>query len=100
MVHSESREAVYEAREDVILRDVAGEHLLVPIRHDVADMQAIYAMTGVGVRIWRLLDGVRTLGAIHDTIAESFEVDRDSAWMDLCGFVERLEERRLVERRG
>jgi hypothetical protein len=95
-----ARDAIYAAREDVILREVAGEHLLVPIRHDVADMQAIYAMTGIGARIWRLLDGTRTLGGVHAAIAAGFEVDEDRAWQDLCEFVDRLEERSLVERRA
>ena len=93
-------DAVYATREDVILREIAGEHLLVPIRHNVAELQAIYALTGVGVQIWKLLDGVRTLRAVQAAITERFEVGAEEAWTDLCAFVERLEERGLVERRG
>jgi hypothetical protein len=96
----ERRDAVYALHADVVLRDVAGEHLLVPIRHNVADMQAIFAMTGIGVRIWRLLDGTRTLGAVQDAILEGFDVDAERAWADLCEFIESLEEHGLVERRA
>jgi hypothetical protein len=90
---------VYATREDVILREIAGEHLLVPIRHNVAQMQAIYALTGIGLAIWKLLDGTRTLRTIQEAIVEGFEVSATQAWTDLCDFVDHLEEKGLVERR-
>ncbi len=90
---------VYCRRQNVVLRQVAGEHLLVPIRNDVAQMQAIYALTGVGVRVWELLDGTRSLAAVRDSMVSRFEVDADQAWADLRAFVDGLAERDLVERR-
>jgi hypothetical protein len=90
---------VYAALDGVVLREIAGEHLLVPIRSDLADMEAIYALMGVGVRIWGLLDGTRTLGAIREELVARYDVGADEAWADLCDFVMHLEERGLVERR-
>lgn len=89
---------VFARREGVVLRRIADEHLLIPIRHDVADIQAIYAVMGVGVRIWELLDGRRTLNEIRDSIVERHAVSDEAAWADLCAFVDHLEERGLVER--
>jgi hypothetical protein len=91
--------AIFAARDGIILREIAGEHLLVPIRSDLAEMEAIYALMGVGVRIWGLLDGTRTLGAIRHELVACYEVGLDEAWADLCDFVTHLEERGLVERR-
>lgn len=96
----EAHGAIYAVHEDVILREIAGEHLLVPIRRHVAEMQAIYALMGTGVRIWQMMDGSRTLAAIQAAIMERFDVSAEEAWIDLCGFVEHLEEQGLVERRG
>lgn len=96
----DTRDAVYARREDVILREVAGEKILVPIRNYVADMRAVFALTGIGATVWELLDGVRTLDEVLCAIAEQYEVEMAQAWDDLQAFVEQLREADLVEDRG
>jgi len=93
-------EAVYARREDVLLRPVAGEQILVPVRHHVADMRAIFALTGVGAAVWELLDGMRPLDGILSAIVERFDVGSTEAWNDLRAFIGQLREAGLVERRG
>jgi hypothetical protein len=95
----EEAKAVYARREGVVLREVAGEHILVPIRRDVADLQAIFALNRVGLRIWELLDGVRSLDGILGELLERFDVAAEEASVDLRSFVERLSAAGLVERR-
>ena len=92
--------AVYARREGVVLREVAGERLLVPIRKDVADLKAIFALNRVGLRIWELLDGERPLEGVLAGILERFDVPVAEAEADLVAFVGRLEAANLVERRG
>jgi hypothetical protein len=95
----EAASAVYGPRESIVVRRIAGEHLLVPIRGHVSQMKAIFALTGAGGRIWELLDGERALGDVRDALVERFEVGAEQAWAELCEFVEHLEESGLVERR-
>jgi hypothetical protein len=92
-------EAVYARREGVVLREVAGEHILVPIRSDVADLRAIFALNRVGLRIWELLDGATSLDGILSELLERFDVAAEEASADLRSFVERLSAAGLVERR-
>jgi hypothetical protein len=92
--------AVYARREGVVLREVAGEHILVPIRRDVADLKSIFALNGVGLGIWELLDGVRALDGVLAELVERFDVPSDEAAADLLAFVGRLEAAGLVERRS
>jgi Coenzyme PQQ synthesis protein D (PqqD) len=91
--------AVYARRDDVVLREVAGEQLLVPIRNDPDGMQAIFALTGTGVFVWGLLDGERPTGAILAAILERFDVTPEEAEADLNAFIERLTKAGLVERK-
>lgn len=93
-------EAVYVPRGDVLLRVVAGEQILVPIRSNVADMQSIFALTGIGAAVWELLDGVRTLNGVLAAIVEQYEIGTEQAWDDLRAFVAQLCEAGLVTRRG
>lgn len=91
--------AVYARRDDVVLREVAGEQLLVPIRNDPDGIQAIFALTGTGAFIWGLLDGERALDAVLAAILERFDVTPEEAEADLGAFVERLGAAGLVEER-
>ena len=92
--------SIYARREPVVLRRIAGEHLLVPIRRRVSDLQAIFGLTGVAAPVWEMLDGTRTLGEVRDAVVARFDVSPERAWTDLCRFVGHLEESGLVERRG
>lgn len=91
--------AVYARRDGVVLREVAGEQILVPIRRDVADLKAIFALNTVGRCIWELLDGTRGTGAVLAGLVERFDVSPEEASADLHAFVERLTQAGLVERR-
>jgi hypothetical protein len=95
----EAGEAVYARRDGVILREVAGEPILVPIRRNVADLKAIFALNSVGRCIWELLDGTRGMDDLVVGVVERFDVSRDEALADLLAFVERLTQAGLVERR-
>ena len=95
----EAGEVVYARREGIVLREVAGEQILVPIRRNVADLKAIFALNNVGRCIWELLDGVRGVDGILAELVERFDVTAEEASMDLDSFVERLSQAGLVERR-
>ena len=94
----EAGKAIYARRDPIVVRQIAGEHLLVPVRRKVGEMRAIYALMGAAAPIFELLDGSRSLGEVKDALLERFEVSGEEAWAELCRFVEELEEQGLVER--
>ena len=81
----------YRKSPDLVFRQIAGEFVLVPIRHDVADLEAVYTLGGVGVRIWELLDGMRDGYAILDQIVLEYDITPDEARSDLIEFLGELE---------
>ena len=97
---AEAGKAVYSPRDPIVVREIAGEHLLVPVRRRLGEMRAIYALMGAAAPLVELLDGSRSLGQVRDALVERFEVSSEQAWAELCSFVEELEEQGLVERRG
>ena len=82
--------------ERVVARAVAGETLLVPIEGELANLQRIFALEGVGETIWDLLDGERDLGAVRDAVVERFDVDADEAGRDCLAFATELALAKLV----
>jgi hypothetical protein len=91
-----SADAVYARQDDVVLRDVAGEQILVPIRHNVADLQAVFVLNGIGAFVWGLLDGISTLAVIHGQILDQYDVAPEDAWADLGAFIGELSQAGLV----
>lgn len=92
--------AVYGPRGESILRNLAGEWFLVPIRTSPADFRAIFNVNEVGAAIWGELDGSRSLGAVLETVLQRFDAPAAEAVGDLFSFIGQLEGAGLVERRG
>ncbi|KAA0253630.1 PqqD family protein [Acidobacteria bacterium ACD] len=92
--------AVFGRAEGVVLREVAGESLLVPVRKGVANLDVLFALNAVGAEIWRRLDGATPLDAVLDAVLEKFDVSREEARADLAEFVESLGQARLLERKA
>ena len=89
---SEMRETNYLARnEAIVARRIGDEFILVPIRQRAGEVDSIYTLNEVGARVWELLDGQTSLGAIRDAIVEEFEVSPEEAEVDLLAFVGQLQ---------
>jgi hypothetical protein len=92
-----SWETVYRRSDDVVLRTIAGENLLVPVAGDLAHMQAVWVLNPVAVFIWEHLDGVRSVAEIRDQVLDEFEVDDEQASADLLALLGELEGTGLVK---
>ena len=90
--------AVYNKREELVSRSIAGETLVVPVSGRLADLQRIFALEGAGAFIWERLDGERPLGRIRDELLERFAVTRDEAERDLGEFIAELSTAGLIAR--
>jgi hypothetical protein len=89
-------ETILAASPDVVARQVAGEHLLVPVRRGVAEIDYLFTADPAGSFIWSCLDGRRDLRSIARLVAESFEVDEPRALQDVLGFAAELGSAGLV----
>jgi hypothetical protein len=83
---------VYIKDPNIVNRKIAGEMVLVPIRHNVGDLACIYNLNEVGSRIWELINGGTTLGQIRDKVVEEYEVAPGEAEADIIEFLEQLEQ--------
>lgn len=81
----------YRRSPDLVHRRIGDEYILVPIRSNVADMEAVYALGGVGALVWELLDGERDGRSILTQIVEEHDVAPDEARRDLIDFLQQLE---------
>lgn len=81
----------FKKNSDIVFRKIADEVILVPIRHNVGDLESIYTLNEVGARIWELVDGQRKLKEIKEILVEEFEVSTQEAEKDLIEYLQQLE---------
>lgn len=92
------RERIYRRSTDVVARQVGLESILVPIRHNVGNLDFVYTLSPVAARIWALVDGSRSVEAIADELCSEFDVDPATAAADVTALLEDLASASLVAR--
>ncbi|MFP5247188.1 MAG: PqqD family protein [Thermoanaerobaculia bacterium] len=74
---------VFRRSPDVVARQVGHESILVPIRHNVGNLDFVYTLSPVAARIWSLLDGMKDIDAILTELSGEYDVDRTTLEADL-----------------
>lgn len=87
----------YTQSSDVVLRRVAGESLLIPVKGQLANLQSIFVLEGVGEEVWKRLNGESRLAEIVRDVADLYSVERDVVADDCDEFVRFLLDENLVE---
>lgn len=84
--------------DDIVMRNVGGEMILVPIRANVGDLDSVYTLSTVAARVWTLLDGSRTLDEIAALLTGEYDVSHETLRADLEELIASLESSSLVSR--
>lgn len=75
----------------MVSRQIADEHILVPIRQHANDLGDIYALNELAGFVWDLLDGSCPAKDILERILEEYDVPPDVAQHDLLALLEQFE---------
>ena len=75
---------------ELILREIAGEHILVPVGATALRIQGMINLTESGVLIWEKLSEECTEQELVDLLLEQYDIDRDTAQADVAGFLNQL----------
>lgn len=81
---------------DLILREIYGKNILMPIRFNEASNDPIY-FNEVGALIWKLSDEAQNLTELLDLVCEAYNLKMDSAEAaSVEGFINQLIESKLI----
>jgi hypothetical protein len=81
---------------DVVARDIAGEHLLVPVRSGITAIDSLYTCNASGAFLFSRLDGRTDVAALARALAAGFEVGEEEALRDALAFLADLRASGLV----
>jgi hypothetical protein len=82
--------------DDVLVREVAGEVFMVPIRGKLADLQDLFVLNRIGAWLWNRLDGSRSSDEIALDMASEFKIEISRAREDLALFLDELDDLDLL----
>lgn len=81
----------YQRNEDFIFRKIVEEIILVPIKQNVAEMEAVFTLNEVGAFLWEQLGQPRSLSELHNAVLNEFEADSASVLEDIEAFLKEAE---------
>ena len=82
--------------EGFLIRNIAGEDILVPVGSKAVDFNGLITLTPVAAYIFRLLEEGKSEGDLVESILQEYEVDRQTAEDDLTIFLESLREQGVL----
>ena len=75
---------------DFILRQIAGENILVPCGEAAKKINGLINLNSTAAFIWKNLDEVKDLEELAARVREEFEVDEETAKRDVEGLTREL----------
>ena len=73
-----------------ILREVAGNFIVVAVGNAVKDFNGVITLNEVGAFLWKKLEGGATEEDLVDALLSEYEVEKDVAEADVKKFVDKL----------
>lgn len=74
----------------MILRKIAGEHILIPVGETALKVHGMISLSESGLLLWQKLQNDCTQEDLVQVILDEYEIDRDTALRDVRGFLEKL----------
>lgn len=80
-----------------MLREIAGQWIIVPLGARVVEFNGIMTLTESGAILWRLLEKGATQEEMLDALLKEYDVDAETAKRDITSFVDSAKSKKLLE---
>ncbi|MFZ0281895.1 MAG: PqqD family protein [Bacteroidales bacterium] len=88
---------VFSHSPDIVTRKTGSEYVLVPVANNIADMNSVYTLNETGAFIWELIDGSRNVEEIINTLVEEYNIEKETATIDIFEFAENLKDYLIIK---
>ena len=87
----------FRKKGEFVTRSIANETVVVPVRGQVGDLDAIYNLNEVGGFIWEQIDGRKSISQVAEAVHGEFEVALEQAEKETSEFIAALEAAGMIE---
>jgi hypothetical protein len=92
---------VYAPSEDVVVREIEGEIVIVPLASGIGDLEdELFTLNETGRSIWGKVDGARSLAAVVRELVDEYEAPDGLIEEDVVGFLQELFTRGMIVEKG
>jgi hypothetical protein len=92
---------VYAPSEDVVVREIEGEIVIVPLASGIGDLEdELFTLNETGRSIWDKVDGARPLAAVVRELVDEYDAPGGLIEEDVVGFLQELFARGMIVERG
>lgn len=84
-------------KEGYMLREAAGETLVVPFGEEALNFQGIISLNETGAFLWNQLEQGCEQDALVKALLNAYEIDADTASNDVKDFVEKVKKAGVVD---
>ncbi len=92
-----SRSAVYKASDDIVVREIQGVVVIVPLVSGIGDTDdELFTLNDTGKAVWDKIDGRRTLNEVIKELTREYDGAADEIRDDVLGIVEELVKRKML----
>jgi hypothetical protein len=82
--------------QEVVVRNIQGELIIVPIRRGGGDLNSLYTLNPAGAVLWDFMNEGHTLGEMVKRVCPDFEVTAVQAQEDIEVFLDSLMQEKLI----
>ena len=83
-------------KNNFLLREIAGEFLLIPLGSSSKQFNSIITMNETGAFIWRLLEKGMSVQEVAKALTEDYDVSFDKAVSDTDKFINELKRKSIL----
>jgi len=87
-----------KVKDGFMLREVAGQWIVVPLGDNVVDINGIITLSASAALLWKELEnGVENPDALADALLKEYDIDRETALADSKEFIGKLKDKDMIE---
>ena len=79
-----------------ILKEVAGNYVVIPVDDDVLDFNGVITVNEVGAIIWKGIEDGKSKKDIIDLIMKEYDIDEATVTKDIDEFVSNLAQKNII----
>ena len=88
---------VYAPSEDVVVREIEGEVVIVPLVSGIGDIEdELFTLNETGRDVWQRVDGSKPLAAVVRELADEYDAPSELIEGDVVGLLEELLVRKMI----
>ena len=81
-----------KVEKEFVLREIAGDYIIIPTGKTVLDFNGLITVNEVGVSLWNMLQNETSFEELVQGILEEYDVEESVAREDIQEFLDRLVE--------